>query len=130
MAIVLLLAPFGTETARVFSRVPERVRKAPEGGLARAASALASGDPRRVREAHHNDLAEAAMRAYPELLRFTSAAERLLGRAPAMSGSGSTLFDVPDEGEAAEVLSKLEALPGRREVVRTDPRGVTARTTG
>jgi len=36
-----------------------------------------------------------------------------------MSGSGSTLFDVPDEGETADVVARLRELPGRREVVVT-----------
>jgi 4-diphosphocytidyl-2-C-methyl-D-erythritol kinase len=117
--LVLLLAPFPTATAKVFGRVAERVRKAPPGGLARAVEAVASGVPARIRDAHHNDLAEAAIRAYPEMLRFTSTAERLLGRPPCLSGSGSTLFDVPDVGGVDEVLARLAPLPGRRQVVRT-----------
>jgi 4-diphosphocytidyl-2-C-methyl-D-erythritol kinase len=121
VAVVLLLPPFGTETGRVFARVAERLRRAPAGGLERAVDALASGDPARIRDAHHNDLAEAAMRAYPEMLRCTSLAERLLGRAPAMSGSGSTLFDVPDPGEVDDVLARLRPWPGRVEVAFTAP---------
>ncbi len=116
---VLVMPPFGTETAKVFARCAERLRRAPAGGLARAREALASGVPEAIRAAHHNDLAEAAMRAYPELLRFTSRCERALGRAPCMTGSGSTLFDVPDPGEARDVVARLRDLPGRREVVRT-----------
>ena len=121
IAVVLLLPPFGTETGRVFARVAERLRRAPPGGLERAVAALASGDPARIRDAHHNDLAEAAMRAYPEMLRFTSLAERLLGRAPAMSGSGSTLYDVPDVGEVDDVLARVHTWPGRAEVAFTAP---------
>ncbi|MCC7139632.1 MAG: 4-(cytidine 5'-diphospho)-2-C-methyl-D-erythritol kinase [Planctomycetes bacterium] len=117
--VVLVLPPFGTETARVYARVAERLRKAPAGGLERAVDALVSGVPAAIRDAHHNDLAEAALRAYPELLRFTAEVERALGRPPAMTGSGSTLFDVPDPGEEADVLARLAALPGRREVVVT-----------
>jgi 4-diphosphocytidyl-2-C-methyl-D-erythritol kinase len=117
VAYVLILPPFGTETAKVYAQAHLRLRPAPRGGLDRAKEAVASGVPARIREAHHNDLAEAAMRAYPEMLRYTSLTERLLGRAPCMSGSGSTLFDVPDEGEIDDVVARLAALPGRRVVV-------------
>lgn len=117
--VVLILPPFGTETARVYARCAERVRRAPPGGLEAAVAALAAGDPAAIRAAHHNDLAEAALRAYPALLRYTADVERRLGRPPAMTGSGSTLFDVPDRGGAAAVLEALAGLPGRREVVRT-----------
>jgi 4-diphosphocytidyl-2C-methyl-D-erythritol kinase len=72
-----------------------------------------------VRAAHHNDLAEAAIRAYPALRDFTAATERLLGRPPCLSGSGSTLFDVPDRGEVGPVLARLAGLPGRRVVTTT-----------
>jgi 4-diphosphocytidyl-2-C-methyl-D-erythritol kinase len=116
---VLILPPFGTETAKVYACAHERMRLAPAGGLARAKEAVLSGVPARIREAHHNDLAEAALRAYPELLRFTSMTERLLGRAPLMTGSGSTLFDVPDPGEIDDVVARLAPLPGRRVIVRS-----------
>jgi 4-diphosphocytidyl-2-C-methyl-D-erythritol kinase len=120
VTLVLVLPPLGTQTAAVYARVAERRRPAPPGGLDRALDALRSGVPARIRDAHHNDLAEAALRAYPDLLRFTARAERLLGRPPCMTGSGSTLFDVPDPGETEEVVARLASLPGRREVVRTD----------
>lgn len=118
LAYVLIVPPFGTETAKVYARAHERLRHAPENGLAAMKAAVASGVPARIRDAHHNDLAEAAIRAYPELLRFTSKTERLLGRPPCMTGSGSTLFDVPDANEIDEVVEKLVPLPGRRVVVR------------
>ena len=118
LEVVLVMPPFGTETGKVFARCAERLRRAPADGLARACAALSSGEPAAIRAAHHNDLAEAAMRAYPELLRFTSRCERALGRAPCLTGSGSTLFDVPDPGETADVVARLRDLPGRREVVR------------
>ena len=117
---VLILPPFGTETAKVYARAHERMRPAPPGGLERAKEAVLSGVPARIRDAHHNDLAEAALRAYPELLRLTSMTERLLGRPPAMTGSGSTLFDVPDVGGIDDVLARLASLPGRRVVVDAD----------
>src|SRR5262245_57761919 len=116
---VLAIPPFPTATEKVYARAAERLRRAPAGGLERAVAALESGDPSRIRAAHHNDLAEAALRAYPELLRFTSLAERLLGRPPCMTGSGSTIFDAPDVGEVDDVLRRWESLPGRREVVAT-----------
>ena len=119
LTLVLIIPPFGTDTERVYARAHERIRKAPADGLARAVAARASGDPAAVRDAHHNDLAEAAIRAYPELLRFTSSVERALGRPPCMSGSGSTLFDVVGAGEAEDVVARLRALPGRRHVVVT-----------
>ncbi len=119
VALVLLLAPFGTDTGAVFSRAGRRLRRPPPGGLEAAFEALDSGIPSRIREAHFNDLAVAAMRTYPEMLRFTSLAERLLGRPPCMTGSGSTLFDVPDPGGIEAVLERLAPLPGRREVVWT-----------
>lgn len=117
IAIVLMLAPFPTSTATVFGRVAERLRRAPEHGLEKALEALASGVPEKIRDAHHNDLAEASMRAYGEMLRFASTAEKRLGRPPCVTGSGSTLFDVPDVGEVDEVLARLQGLQGRRQVV-------------
>jgi 4-diphosphocytidyl-2-C-methyl-D-erythritol kinase len=110
--VVLILPPFGTETAKVFAHSTFRVRPAPSDGLAAATRALAAGIPRDLRAAHYNALAGPAFRAVPELLRFTSQVERRLGRSPAMSGSGSTLFDIPDPGE--DVLARLDGLPGRR----------------
>jgi 4-diphosphocytidyl-2-C-methyl-D-erythritol kinase len=119
VTLVLILPPFGTETGRVYARAAERVRHAPAGGLEAAVAARASGDPARLRDAHHNDLAEAALRAYPDLLRFTARVERALRRPPCLTGSGSTLYDVPDAGEVEDVVARLAHLPGRREVVVT-----------
>lgn len=118
VSYVLIVPPFGTETAKVYAHAHERLRPAPQDGLEAMKAAVASGVPARLRAAHHNDLAQPAMRAYPELLRFTSATERLLGRPPCMTGSGSTLFDVPDAHEIDEVVARLASLPGRRVVVR------------
>jgi 4-diphosphocytidyl-2-C-methyl-D-erythritol kinase len=114
--VVLLVPPFPTETAavyRAFER-PPRVAAAP--ALEEAVAALASGDPARLRAAHRNDLAFGAMRAYPDLARFCAHAERLLGRPPCLTGSGSTFFDLPDPGETETVVSRLAPLPGRRDV--------------
>lgn len=117
--VVLVIPPFGTDTARVYAHADARLRRAPAGGLDRAVAALASGDPARVREAHHNDLAIPAMTAYPDLRRFASDGERLLGRPLCLTGSGSTLFDVPDRGEVGDVLSRLRPLKARLVVAAT-----------
>ncbi len=119
LSVVLLSPPFGTDTARVYAHADARARRAPNGGLARAVQALASGVPARVREAHHNDLAIPAMTAYPDLRHLASDAERLLGRPLALTGSGSTLYDVPDVGEVGEVLARLRPLGARLVVAAT-----------
>jgi 4-diphosphocytidyl-2-C-methyl-D-erythritol kinase len=119
VAVVLVMPPIATETALVYSRFRKPLRGAPPAGAARAAEALASGVPSRIRGAHHNDLAETVLRAYPAMLRFTSLVERLLGRPPCMTGSGSTLFDVPDPGEVADVVGRLRGLSARVEATTT-----------
>jgi 4-diphosphocytidyl-2-C-methyl-D-erythritol kinase len=122
--LVLLAPPFSTETAAVFARwsgtpLPERGRAAPRGGFEACLAALRAGDAVSLREAHHNDLAFAAMRAQPALLRLASDVERCLGRPPCLTGSGSTLFDVPAPGELDEVLARLRGVQARVEVVHT-----------
>jgi len=117
--IVLILPNFGCETATVFRSLSHRVRAAPADGLARAVEALRTGNPAAMRTAHYNALGVPAMAAYPLLLRFTSDVERRLGRPPGLSGSGSTLFDIPDAGEDDDVLRKLEGINGSAFVVRT-----------
>jgi 4-diphosphocytidyl-2-C-methyl-D-erythritol kinase len=117
--LVLVMPPFGTETAKVYGAFGPRLRPPPRDGLKAAVEALASGVPARIRGAHFNDLAIPAMAAYPELRRFTAEVERRLGRPPCLSGSGSTLFDVPDAGEQEDVLDRLEGLAGSRQVVHT-----------
>ncbi len=116
--VVLIVPPFGCETATVFTQLDKRIRAAPADGLARAVDALRSGEPAALRDAHYNALAVPAMAAYPALLRFTSDIERRLGRPPALSGAGSTLYDIPDAGGADEVLRRLEGIAGRAMVVR------------
>jgi 4-diphosphocytidyl-2-C-methyl-D-erythritol kinase len=118
VAILLILPPFGTETARVYEGAARKLRPPPVGGLAAAIEALASGEPKRIRSAHYNALAGAALTAYPDLRRFATEVERRLGRPPCLSGSGSTLYDVPDPRGLEEVLERLEGLPGRRRLVR------------
>jgi 4-diphosphocytidyl-2-C-methyl-D-erythritol kinase len=119
--VVLVLPPQGHATSLVFAHADRRLRAAPRDGLAAAVSALRSGVPERIRDAHHNALAGAAMAAYPPFTRFVSDVERRLGRPPMMSGSGSTLFDVPDLGETDDVLRRLSGLPARTLAVRHAP---------
>jgi 4-diphosphocytidyl-2-C-methyl-D-erythritol kinase len=113
LTFVLVTPPWAHETATVFRFAGQRLRPIPPGGLALAIAALRSGSPERVRAAHENALALAAMRAYPAFTRFTSEVERALGRAPCLSGTGATLFDVPDAGEADVVVQRLRNLPAR-----------------
>jgi 4-diphosphocytidyl-2-C-methyl-D-erythritol kinase len=117
LTFVLVTPPWAHDTATVFRFAGQRLRPTPPGGLALAVAALRSGSPERVRTAHENALALAAMRAYPAFTRFTSEVERALGRPPCLSGTGATLFDVPDAGEADVVVQRLRNLPAR--VVRT-----------
>jgi 4-diphosphocytidyl-2-C-methyl-D-erythritol kinase len=119
LPLVLIVPPFPTHTAVVYGAWTRPPRPAPADGLRTAVEALASGEPARVRDAHRNDLAFAAMRAYPDLARFAARVERLLGRPPCLTGSGSTLFDVPDPGEVEATLARLAGLPGRREPTTT-----------
>jgi 4-diphosphocytidyl-2-C-methyl-D-erythritol kinase len=116
--VVLVLAPFGCPTGQVYARSAERIRRAPADTLARAVAALASGDPAAWRAAHHNDLALAALRVEPRLRDLAREMEVRLGRPPLLSGSGSTLYDVPDAGEEERVVAALAGLPGRRVLVR------------
>jgi 4-diphosphocytidyl-2-C-methyl-D-erythritol kinase len=113
LSFVLITPSWGHETGAVFRFAAQRLRASVPGGLALAVQALTSGVPKRVRAAHENALALAAMKAYPAFTRFTSEVERALGRAPCLSGSGSTLFDVPDPGETEAVLLRLKHLPVR-----------------
>jgi 4-diphosphocytidyl-2-C-methyl-D-erythritol kinase len=118
--VVLVTPPWGHSTAAVFAHAAERRRRDPALDLARAVEALASGDAARVRDAHWNALALPAMRAYPDFIRFTSEVERRLGRAPCLTGSGSTLYDVADDAaDAARQAARLEGLAARVVVART-----------
>jgi 4-diphosphocytidyl-2-C-methyl-D-erythritol kinase len=117
LALVLVLPPLACETAAVYEGF-QRGRAAPAGGAGALLDALAVGDAAGVRAAHHNALAFTAMHLQPAFRRFTAEVERRLGRPPAMSGSGSTLFDVPDPDEVEAVCRALAGLPGARRVVR------------
>jgi 4-diphosphocytidyl-2-C-methyl-D-erythritol kinase len=118
LEVVLVLPPFGLATASVFAQVQESGPPR-ESGLAAAVAALATGEPARIRAAHRNDLLAPACAASPEFARFHALVETRLGRPPCLTGSGSTLYDLPDPGTAAETLRRLEGLPGRRRLVRS-----------
>lgn len=117
-AVVLVMPPFGCSTAAVYARCAERVRDVPASAVPAAIAALASGSPAAWREAHGNDLALAAMRVEPRLKDLAREMEVRLGRPPCLSGSGSTLYDVPDVGEEQAVLAALARLPARVLLVR------------
>ncbi len=119
LTFVLCLAPFACATARVFEQVARGMRAAPEAGLEETCAALQSGDVKRLRAAHFNALALPALRAYPQLLRLARDAEVRLGRPLALSGSGSTLYDIVEPQEAQTVMDALAGLPGTRVLVRT-----------
>lgn len=119
--VVLITPPWGHETAKVFRHVGQRLRPPAPDGLATAVAALRSGRPERIRAAHENALALAAMRAYPAFTRFASEVERALNRPPCLSGSGSTLYDVPDPGEAEAVARRVGHLTSRVVRTRTAP---------
>ncbi len=119
LSFVLVTPPWGHATADVFAHSLKRLRPPRGESLAGAQSALASGVPARVREAHWNALALPAMRAYPAFTRFTSDVERRLGRPPCLSGTGSTLYDVADDADEAEATARrLEGMGARVVVAR------------
>lgn len=118
LEVVLCLQPYGCSTRAVFAEVVRGLRRPAPGTLTRAIQALEAGDAATLRTVHHNSLALPAMRATPRLLRAASAIERRLGRAPCLSGSGSTLYDIPDPGTAEAVVEALAGLPGTRRIVR------------
>ena len=130
LEVVLCLQPYGCSTRQVFAEVKRGMRRPPEGTLPRLVDALERGDAKTLRDVHHNSLALPAMHAEPRLLRAASAIERRLGRAPCLSGSGSTLYDVPDPGTASAVVDALDGLPGTRRIVRlgTAPGGADSRS--
>ena len=117
-SVVLVLPPFGCSTAAVYARCAERVRNVPASAIPAAVAALASGSPAAWREAHGNDLAFAALRVEPRLKDLAREVEVRLGRPPMLSGSGSTLYDVPDVGDEQAVLDALQGLPARVLLVR------------
>lgn len=112
--VVLILPGTVHDTGRVFARVSHLGRS---GRLEDARAALEAGDAAGMRAAHHNALKGPAIRAYPAFGTLLEEVERRLGRPPAMTGTGSTLYDLPDPGEAQDVLRRLEGLDARCLVV-------------
>lgn len=113
LEIVLILPGTAHETARVYAHARTDAMCPPPGGIRAAVEALASGEPRRIRAAHYNALAVPAGATYPGFSDLASEVERRLGRPPAVTGTGSTLYDVPEVGEGEDVLRRLEGLPAR-----------------
>jgi 4-diphosphocytidyl-2-C-methyl-D-erythritol kinase len=122
LAVLLVAPPWGHETARVFAHFGQPLRPPPQAGLERAVKGVLLGSAELVREAHYNALALAAMRAYPAFTRFVSNVEARLGRAPCLSGTGSTLYDVFDRVEEAHAAAaRLAGLDAHVLVTRFDP---------
>ncbi len=115
---VLVTPGWPHATAQVFAHAAERLRRLPGQDLARALAALGGGPAASLRDAHWNALALPAMRAYPAFTRFTSEVERRLRRPPALSGSGSTLYDIVDDEDEAERQARALAGLGRVVVAR------------
>lgn len=115
---VLVTPPWPHATAQVFAQAAQRLRRPAHLSLERAQAALAHGPAAALREAHWNALALPAMRAYPAFTRFTSEVERRLRRPPALTGSGSTLYDLVDDEDEAERQARALAGLGRVVVAR------------
>jgi len=119
-AAVLLLPPIGIPTPAAYRRLDELRPAAPPDVLdppdLEAWARLPARElvPRLV-----NDLEPAAFSLEPRLMEWRDAAERHLGRAVRMSGSGSTLFtlyDDPDEARDAAANASV-AIKIRAEAV-------------
>lgn len=116
--VVLILPGTRHDTAYVYAHVPERgSAKAgahgAHGGLDAAVSALVRGEAGSLRAAYRNALLPATLDAYPGFGPWAEKVASRLGRPPALSGTGSTLYDLPAPGEVDEVLRRLADLPGR-----------------
>lgn len=118
--VVLVLPGTRHDTGRVFRHVTPG---APHGGLEEAVTALRSGDPARLRAALHNALLPAALAAYPGFAALVAEVTERLGRPPALSGTGSTLFDLPEPAAVEDVLARLDGVPGRVLHVRAGASG-------
>jgi 4-diphosphocytidyl-2-C-methyl-D-erythritol kinase len=104
-AVVLLVPPFGVDTARAY-------------GALDALRAEGSGRHER------NDLTEAAERVEPRLVRFREAFAALSGSTPVLAGSGSTLFvegSMPSLGLAGLDHLEVDGLEGRLIEARAIP---------
>ncbi len=97
--VVLVVPGFGCPTGAVykaFDRLPAR-----EGRGAQAAAGL---------HKLFNDLTDAACVVEPRVRGLLAAVEQAAGVAPAMSGSGSTVFvPAPDQARAATLSGKIRA---------------------
>jgi len=107
LALWLAVPPVPVSTAAVFSELQPRNGRETD---ARVTAALEGRVPASVEEAiGENDLEEAAFRLCPELLAVYTGLVRSRARVVRVSGSGSTVFAVYDDPEAAR--SAGEELP-------------------
>lgn len=102
--VLLILPPFGTPTGPVYRAFDAR----PTRGVdeARVEAAARSGP---TSGALFNDLLDAAQAVEPRLKAIIDEVRQITGRAPDLSGSGSTLFVVcplGDEGDLARDLQQ------------------------
>lgn len=120
--VVLIFPPFGCDTASVYRNVILG-GSVQTGDTAR--QSLAAGDVDRLaRNGLFNRLTPAATRVAPQLEGLLDAVQRVHEWGCQMSGSGSTLYALAEDGPAAlELAAKLRALPALKEcgvkVVRT-----------
>ncbi len=117
LVVVLLLTGVACSTAEVFSDYQPGPRRAPSGGVYAARDALTAGNAEDVRAAHFNALAYTVMKRYRKLGTLASAIERRIGRPPALTGSGGTLFDVVRAEDVDALLAAIKDVPIRPVVV-------------
>lgn len=129
---VLALADGGLSTPVVFRKLDElrAAGKLPEPALDSSAvvQALASGDPRRLAEAIHNDLEPAALSVRPDLRRTLHCGAESGALAGIVSGSGPTCaFLCSDEAHARAVAADIaDAGVARLALVASAPSGGAA----
>lgn len=114
--VVLCMPGFGCDTAAVYLAFDDAPVTLDEAGVSRLASA---GDARSTEL--FNDLFEPARRVEPELGGLWEQIKRAAGRAVFLSGSGSTMFIVADDGNHARSLAESLGLhvPGAAFVATT-----------
>jgi 4-diphosphocytidyl-2-C-methyl-D-erythritol kinase len=119
--LVLILPGTRHDTGRVYAHADANPspRVGPGGGLDAAVAALVAGDAPRLCAAQKNALLPAALAAYPGFAALVGEVTRRLGHPPALSGSGSTLFDLPAPDEVDAVLGRLAGIAGRVVHVRS-----------
>ncbi|MEO0629991.1 MAG: hypothetical protein AAFY46_04595, partial [Planctomycetota bacterium] len=114
--VVLCMPGFGCDTAAVYHAFDDAPVTLDESGVSRLASAGDARSPNLF-----NDLFEPARRVEPELVGLWEQLKRAAGRAVFLSGSGSTMFIVADDGNHARSLAESLGLhvPGAAFVATT-----------